>query len=67
MSSFLTEVKGFTPVIDIVVKDTSLVTAVVYGRIWRYCQMEDRVDLIPSNEVAHGIAICNVEQDILNR
>lgn len=43
MASFLTEVQGFTPVIDAVVKDTSLMTAVVYGRVWRYCQMEDRV------------------------
>lgn len=43
MSSFLSTVKGFTPVIDVVVKDVGLIAAVVYGRVWRYCQMKNRV------------------------
>jgi len=43
MGSFLTEVDGFTPVIDVVVNDVGLITAVVYGAVWRYCQMSDGV------------------------
>lgn len=43
MSVILSEVKGFTPVIDVVVKDVGLIEAVVYGVVWRYCQREDGV------------------------
>ncbi|HUV90772.1 MAG TPA: helix-turn-helix domain-containing protein [Anaerolineae bacterium] len=32
--------KGFTPIIDVVVKDTSFMTAVVFGVVWRHCQMD---------------------------
>lgn len=42
LGSFLSETRGFTPVIDAVVKDVGLVTAVVYGVVWRYCQMKDK-------------------------
>jgi len=41
MSKFLAEVNGFTPVIDVVAQDVGLMSAVVYGVVWRYCQMED--------------------------
>jgi DNA-binding Lrp family transcriptional regulator len=41
--TILAEVDGFTPVIDVVVKDTSLMTAVIFGGIWRYCQMQNGV------------------------
>ncbi len=37
-----TKLKGFTPVIDVVVKDVGLVQAAVFGAVWRYCQMKDR-------------------------
>lgn len=43
MSQFLTTVEGFTPVIDVVVKDVGLTAAAVYGTMWRYCQMKDGV------------------------
>lgn len=43
MGSFLQEVKGFTPVIDVVAAEVGFVTAGVYGVAWRYCQMEDGV------------------------
>jgi len=39
----LAEVKGWTPVIDLVMQDVGLVTAAVFGRVWRYCQMENMV------------------------
>lgn len=37
----LSQVDGFTPVIDDVVKDVGLVAAMVFGVVWRYCQMAD--------------------------
>lgn len=43
MATFLAEIKGFTPVIDVVVKDAGLIEAAVYGVVWRYCQMNDGV------------------------
>jgi DNA-binding MarR family transcriptional regulator len=43
MNKFLSEVKGFTPVIDVLVKELGLMPALVYGRVWRFCQMKDKV------------------------
>jgi hypothetical protein len=43
MSTFLTQVNGFTPVIDAVVADAGLNEALVYGMIWRYCRMSDGI------------------------
>ena len=41
--TILSELDGFTPVIDCLAREHGLVTAAVYGRIWRYCQMKDGV------------------------
>jgi hypothetical protein len=41
--TILADVDGFTPVIDSVVQDTSPITALVFGRIWRFCQLSDGV------------------------
>ncbi len=38
--TILTKVSGFTPVIDGIVRDTDLETALVFGMVWRYCQMK---------------------------
>jgi len=43
MSTFLSEVRGFTPLIDIVAEDVGMVGAVVYGVVWQYCRMSDGV------------------------
>jgi DnaD/phage-associated family protein len=53
----LTEVDGFTPVIDDVVEATSLMTAVVFGRIWRFCQMPDGVCNASLEKIAESIGI----------
>lgn len=37
--SFLTEVDGWTPIIDVVAAKVGLIPAAVYGLVWRYCQM----------------------------
>ncbi len=36
--TFLSSVQGFTPVIDVLADELGLVTAAVYGVVWRYCQ-----------------------------
>ncbi len=41
--SFLSDVKGFTPVIDALAAELGLIPAVVYGVAWRFCQMRDGV------------------------
>lgn len=43
MSVILSEVKGFTPVIDVLAQELGFVTAGVYGLIWRHCQLNDGV------------------------
>lgn len=40
---FLSQVKGFTPVIDVLANELGTMTALVYGIAWRYCQLEDKV------------------------
>lgn len=55
--TILAKVDGFTPVIDTVMKETSLITAVVFGRVWRYCQMETGVCNASLDRIANGIGL----------
>ena len=55
--TILSEVDGFTPVIDEVVKATSLMSAVVFGRIWRFCQMPDGVCNASLETISEDIGI----------
>ena len=55
--TILSEADGFTPVIDCVVGETSLMTAVVFGRIWRFCQMKDGVCNASLEKIAEDIGI----------
>lgn len=55
--SFLTEVKGFTPIIDALAQETSLTTAAVYGVVWRYCQMDDRICRASVETIAERIGV----------
>jgi hypothetical protein len=41
--AFLSQVKGFTPIIDVLAEELGMMTALVYGIVWRYCQMGDQV------------------------
>jgi len=41
--TFLSQVKGWTPVIDVLAEELGAMTALVYGIAWRYCQMKDKV------------------------
>lgn len=57
MSKFLSEVKGFTPVIDILANELGVITALVYGIVWRYCQMEDGVCKASRERIAQHAGI----------
>lgn len=39
----LTEVRGWTPLIDALVQKHGVHAAAVFGRMWRYCQLEDGI------------------------
>lgn len=39
--TILTNIDGWTPIIDSLVNEFNVTTALIFGRVWRYCQMED--------------------------
>lgn len=41
--TLLTALEGFTPLPDILVEQVGITTAAVWGRMWRYCQMDGGV------------------------
>lgn len=43
MSTFPTELKNFTPVMDIITEEVGLMSSVIYGLVWRHCHMKDKV------------------------
>lgn len=66
MSDFLAQTEGFTPVIDALAKEEGLMTAVVYGIVWRYCQQKDRVCYASRDTIADhaGISTKTVERHL---
>jgi 5-methylcytosine-specific restriction endonuclease McrA len=66
MSTFLSECKGFTPVIDVLAKEVGMMTALVYGIVWRYCQMEDGICYISRRQMAEHaqISVRTVERHL---
>jgi DNA-binding MarR family transcriptional regulator len=57
MNKFLSEVKGFTPVIDVLADELGLMPAVAYGVVWRYCQMEDGICKASMAKIARRIGV----------
>lgn len=55
--TILAKVGGFTPIIDKVAKDTCLMSAVVFGRMWRYSQMKDAVCKASLKNIAEELNI----------
>ncbi len=55
--TILTNADGFTPIIDAIVQELGLMSAVVFGRIWRYCQMEDQVCKASLETIGDGIGV----------
>ncbi len=52
-----TKLSDFTPVSDGLAQELGLVSAVVFGRAWRYCQMEDHVCRASIRTMAEGLGI----------
>lgn len=50
--TILAELDGWTPVIDTVVEACGPIAALVFGRVWRYCQMTDGVCYASQDRIA---------------
>lgn len=57
MAKTRTAIKNFTPVPDALVAKYGLVTAAVYGRVWRYCEMKDGVCYASLESIAEGLGV----------
>lgn len=55
--TILTDVEGWTPLIDEIVKRHGIVTAAVFGRVWRYCQMPDGICYASQETIATELNI----------
>jgi len=49
--------EGWTPVLDILAKQEGLTTAAVFGRIWRFCQMEEGVCRASQETIGDSIGV----------
>jgi hypothetical protein len=58
--TILTEIKGFIPVIDTMIPEVGLMTATVFGKVWRYCQMEDGVCTASQERLANEMGVSRV-------
>ena len=64
MRSIPQEIHGFTPVIDDLVNLYGVTTAMVFGRIWRYCQMDAKVCFASQARIAKDL---HYERETINR
>jgi DNA-binding Lrp family transcriptional regulator len=55
--TILANVDGFTPVIDAVVLDVGLLTATIFGKVWRYCQMSDGACSASQDRIAQELGL----------
>jgi len=64
--TILAEVDGFTPVIDTMISEVGLMTATVFGKVWRYCQMSDGVCTAAQDRLADelGVSRATINQHI---
>ncbi len=64
--TILAKVSGFTPVIDAILDQHGAITALVFGKVWRYCQMSDGVCTASQKRIADelGIARKTVNESI---
>ena len=53
--TILTNVDGWTPLIDEITNQYGVVTSAVFGRVWRYCQMEDGVCCASQETIANDL------------
>jgi DNA-binding Lrp family transcriptional regulator len=55
--TILADVDGFTPVIDHMAEELGLMSAAVFGRAWRFCQMSDGVCRASLDKITEGLGI----------
>lgn len=55
--TILADVSGFTPIIDSMAREHGLIYAAVFGRMWRFCQMEDGVCKASLDTIAAGLHV----------
>lgn len=55
--TILLEIQGWTPLIDAVAAETSVLTAAVFGVVWRYCQMPDGACSASAQQIAAKLRI----------
>ena len=48
---------GYTPVIDDLLIELGLMPALVFGKIWRYCQMKDKVCNASQQRIADELCL----------
>ena len=53
----LADVSGFTPVIDSIAREYGLIRSAVFGRMWRYCQMQDGVCRASMETISEDLGI----------
>lgn len=53
--TILGQLSGFTPVIDGMIPEVGAQTALVFGKMWRYCQMSDGVCKAAQERIAHEL------------
>lgn len=55
--TILAQVDGWTPVIDAVVLEVGVISAIVFGKVWRYCQMSDGVCKASQDRLADELGL----------
>jgi DNA-binding transcriptional ArsR family regulator len=55
--TILHKVEGWTPIIDAIAMEHGLVTAAVFGRMWRFCQMSDGICKASLDKIASYLGI----------
>lgn len=55
--TILANVDGFTPIIDSLAQELGLITAAVFGRVWRYCQGEQGVCTASMERIAQELGL----------
>jgi hypothetical protein len=55
--TILAQVDGFTPIIDSMIPEVGLLTAAVFGKAWRYCQMADGVCKAGQERIADELGL----------
>jgi hypothetical protein len=62
--TILAEVEGFTPLLDGMVQEMGLITAAVFGKVWRYCQMKDGLCNAAQERMAGELKITRVSMNM---